>query len=74
MIHLGCLVSRIVKGCLEFLGDLFVAPSLEKEIFDNKSLFDMVRDWLLTSTDDAIERFSMIRASDIYDFGLCFVM
>jgi hypothetical protein len=48
---------RIVKGLLQLGGDLFVAPSLEREIFDNESLLDFVHDWLLMYHDDATETF-----------------
>jgi hypothetical protein len=55
-----------VEGCLLFSGDHFVAPSLEKEIFDNESLFDFVHDWLGMYSDDTTGRFTIIRTLDEY--------
>jgi hypothetical protein len=63
-----------VEGCLSYSGDFFVAPSLHKEIFDNESLFDFVRDWLLTDRDDATGRFTIIRTLDEYVLVLVFVL
>jgi hypothetical protein len=55
-----------VAGCLELSHDLFVAPSFDKEIFDNESLFDFVHDWLVTSSDDTTRKFTIIRTLDEY--------
>jgi hypothetical protein len=55
-----------VEGCLYLSGDRFVAPSLDKEIFYNESLFEFVHDWLVTSSDDITGRFTIIKTLDEY--------
>jgi hypothetical protein len=55
-----------VEGYLELSGDVFVAPSLDKEIFDDESLFDSVHDWVITTSDDTTGRFTIIRTLNEY--------
>jgi hypothetical protein len=55
-----------VEGCLSLSGDLFVALSLDKEIFDNKSLFDFAHHRLGTESADPTGRFTIIRTLDEY--------
>jgi hypothetical protein len=53
-----------VAGSLYLSGDLVVAPSFDKEKFDNESLFDFIDDCLLTSSEDTTGRFTIIRTLD----------
>jgi hypothetical protein len=55
-----------VEGCLWLSRDLFVVPSLDKEIFGNESLFDFVHDRLATESDDITGRYTIIGTLDEY--------
>jgi hypothetical protein len=66
--------SRIVEGCLKLSGDVFVASSLDKEIFDNESLFDFVHDWLITYRDDTTGRLTIIKTLHEYVFVFVLVL
>jgi hypothetical protein len=58
--------SRIMEGCLQLSGGLFLAPFLHNEIFDNESLFDFVHEWLASHRVDPTGRFTIIITLDEY--------
>jgi hypothetical protein len=63
-----------MEGFPQLNADRFAVSSLDKEIFDNKSLFDFVHDWPASESDDTTGRFTIIRTLDEYIMAFVLVL